>query len=164
MFEFLSQHPDRASRFARAMASTSQASLEALANYFDWAGLPDGATVVDVGGAQGHASIDLARRFPGINFIVQDIAEVIHKAQDKVPGDVSERVRLFAHDMFTAQTKDGADVYLLRYVLHDWPDKYCIRILENIIPVLKKGSKMVVHDHVLPDHGTLSLLQEMQIR
>ncbi|KAF1980465.1 putative O-methyltransferase [Bimuria novae-zelandiae CBS 107.79] len=164
MFEYLGQHPDRARRFAGAMSSTSQASLDALATYFDWAGLPPGATVVDVGGAQGHVSVHLARRFPNLNFIVRDLPEVIEGAQDKIPEDIQGSVRLEGHDMFTPQPKEYADVYLLRYVLHDWPDKYCIRVLENIVPVLKEGAKVVLQEHVLPEHGTLGLLQEMQVR
>jgi trans-aconitate methyltransferase len=164
MFSFLAQNPDRARRFAGAMSSTSQASLDALAEHFNWSSLPSGATVVDVGGSQGHVSLHLARRFPSLNFVVQDIAEVINGAQDKIPVELADRVTLVAHDMFTAQPPRGADVYLLRYVLHDWPDKYCIRVIENIIPELKKGAKIVLQEHVLAEHGTLSLLQEMQVR
>jgi trans-aconitate methyltransferase len=164
MFSFLAQNPDRARRFAGAMSSTSQASLDALAEHFNWSSLPSGTTVVDVGGSQGHVSLHLARRFPSLNFVVQDIAEVINGAQDKIPVELADRVTLVAHDMFTAQPPRGADVYLLRYVLHDWPDKYCIRVIENIIPELKKGAKIVLQEHVLAEHGTLSLLQEMQVR
>ena len=164
MFQFLAQHPERAKRFAGAMSSTSQASLEALSNYFDWANLPTGSSVVDVGGAQGHVSINLATRFPHLRFIVQDLAQVINSASTKVPETFKDRVILEAHDMFTEQTNKGADVYLLRYVLHDWPDKYCIKVLLSLIPALKKGAKIVVQDHLLPEPGTLGLLQEMQIR
>lgn len=164
MFEFLGQHPERARRFAGAMSSTSQASLNALAEYFQWSALPSGATVVDVGGSQGHTSLHLARSFPALSFVVQDVAEVIEGAHGKVPEDLADRVILVVHDMFKGQPSIGADVYLLRYVLHDWSDKYCIRIIENIIPALKKGARIVLQEHVLAEHGTLGLLQEMQVR
>lgn len=164
MFSFLGLHPDRARRFAGAMSSTSKASLDALAEHFDWASLHTSPTVVDVGGAQGHASLHLARRFPTLKFVVQDIPEVISGAEGKVPEELADRVTLVAHDMFTVQPPHDADVYLLRYVLHDWPDKYCIRVIENIVPVLKKGARVVLQEHILAEHGALGLLQEMQVR
>jgi ubiquinone/menaquinone biosynthesis C-methylase UbiE len=164
MFEFLAQHPDRAKRFAGAMSSTSPASLEALASYFDWASLPHGSTVVDVGGAQGHVSFHLAKRFPHLRFVVQDMAEVVEGAEAKIPEDLKGRVSYTGHNMFTDQPVKDANVYLLRYVLHDWPDKYCVKILQHLIPALKKGAKVVIQDHLLPEPGTLSLLKEMQLR
>ncbi|KAF2107708.1 putative O-methyltransferase [Lophiotrema nucula] len=164
MFEFLAQHPDRAKRFARAMSSTSPASLDALASYFDWASLPDGSTVVDVGGAQGHVSFHLARKFPHISFVVQDLPEVVEGAEATMPEDLKERVKFFGHNMFNEQPVRDAEVYLLRYVLHDWPDKYCVNILQCLVPALKRGAKVVVQEHLLPEPGTLSLLQEMQLR
>jgi hypothetical protein len=164
MFEFLAQHPDRAKRFAGAMSSTSPASLNALASYFDWASLPEGSTVVDVGGAQGHVSFHLAERFPSLKFIVQDMPEVVEGADTKVPGDLQGRVSLMGHNMFTDQPIEGARVYLLRYVLHDWPDKYCIKILQRLIPAMRNGARVVIQEHLLPEPGTLSVLQEMQVR
>lgn len=164
MFEFLAQHPDRAKRFAGAMSSTSPASLDALASYFDWASLPDGSTVVDVGGALGHVSLHLARKFPHLSFVVEDMHEVVEGAEATVPEDLNGRVRFLGHNMFTEQPVKDAEVYLLRYVLHDWPDKYCVNILQRLIPALKKGAKIVIQDHLLPEPGTLPLLQEMQLR
>jgi hypothetical protein len=164
MFEFLAQNPDRAQRFAGAMSSTSTASLEALRTQFDWASLPPNSTVVDVGGAQGHVSVHLARAFPHLQFLVQDIEAVVQDAEHKIPEDVRGRVKLMAHNMFNDQTACGADVFLFRYVLHDWPDKYCVEILRKLLPALKDGVKVVVQDHIMPEPGSMSLLQDMQMR
>ncbi|KAF2176460.1 putative O-methyltransferase [Zopfia rhizophila CBS 207.26] len=162
-FDFLSQHPDRAQRFASAMSTTSKASLDALSTYYDWTSLPQGSTVVDIGGSQGHVSMHLAQQFPHLRFVVQDKPEVVYGAEGNIPEKIKDRIEFMAHDMFTNQTVAG-DVYLLRYVLHDWPDKYCIDILRKLIPTMKKGAKVVIQDHLLPEPGTLPLLQEMQIR
>ncbi|KAF2464342.1 putative O-methyltransferase [Lindgomyces ingoldianus] len=163
-FDFLSHHPERAHRFAGAMSSTSQASLDALSNYFGWAGLEAGTTVVDLGGGQGHVSVHLARTFTHLHFVVQDMAAVVDGMGEKIPEDVQDRVKITAHDMFTKQPIKGAGVYLLRYILHDWPDKYCVEVLRHLTAAMKKGAKVVVQDHLLPEPGTLPLLQEMQIR
>ncbi|KAF2710788.1 putative O-methyltransferase [Pleomassaria siparia CBS 279.74] len=164
MFEFLAQHPDRARRFAGAMSSTTPASLEALVNYFDWSSLPDGSTVVDVGGARGHVSIHLAKRFPHLRFVVEDMPEVVEAADREIPEDLKGRVSFVGHNMFIEQPVKDAHVYLFRYVLHDWPDKYCVKILQQLIPAMKEGAMVVTQDHLLPEPGTLPLLREMQLR
>lgn len=164
MFEYLARYPDRSRRFAAAMSSNPFTSLDALAMYFDWVNLPSNGTVVDIGGSQGHVSIYLAQRFSTLNFVVRDLPEVVKGAQEKVPEELATRVRFVGHDMFNMQPEKHADVYLLRHILHDWPDKYCIRILRNIIPVLKKGARIVLQEHLLAEHGTLGVLQEMQVR
>ncbi|KAK2762689.1 hypothetical protein FQN54_000863 [Arachnomyces sp. PD_36] len=163
-FDFLAEHPSRAQSFAGAMSGTSPASLNALSTYFDWSKLPPNSIVVDIGGSQGHVSVHLARQFPHLKFIVQDMGQVVEGAEAKIPDDVKERVEVKIHDMFTEQPVKGADVYLLRYVLHDWPDKYCVKVLQQLVPAMKKGAKVLVQDHLLPEPGSLSLLREMQIR
>lgn len=170
LFEFFSHHPERAQRFASAMSSTSEASLQALASYFDWGSLPKGSTVVDIGGSQGHVSRYLADKYQNLRFIVQDLEEVIEGAAEKLKTqsnsqeDSKPRISFLTHDMFTPQPVKHADVYLFRYVLHDWSDKYCVNVLRQLIPALKVGAKVVIQDHLLPEPGSLGLLQEMQLR
>jgi hypothetical protein len=53
------------------------------------------------------------------------------------------------------QPVEGADIYLLRWILHDWSDKYCIKILQNLIPALRKGTKIVINDICIPEPGQL---------
>ena len=133
-----------------------------LATAFDWASLGKGK-VIDLGGAQGHISVTLARLFPQLTFVVQDRASVVTGAEISVAEDVRERVTLQAHDFFDEQTVE-ADVYLIRHVLHDWPDKYCLRILRQLIPKLKDGAKVVINDSLVAEPGTMSLKAEREVR
>jgi tRNA G46 methylase TrmB len=43
---------------------------------FDWASLPDDGLVVDVGGGVGSATLEIAKAFPKLRYIVQDIPGV----------------------------------------------------------------------------------------
>ncbi|KAH6679301.1 putative O-methyltransferase [Halenospora varia] len=165
-YEFLSQHPERAKRFGGAMSSAGTAGLQALADKFAWSSLPAGAQVLDLGGSQGHVSAFLAESFPDLKFTVQDLPEVIAdtKSTYKIPTEVKDRVRLMGHDFFEPQPLKDIDVVLIRYCFHNWSDEYCARILKNLIPGLKAGSKIVIQDHLMPEPNTLPLLKERGIR
>jgi hypothetical protein len=49
---------------------------------FDWKSLPAGALVVDVGGGIGSSTMRLAKAYPNIKFIVQDLAKVLNDGID----------------------------------------------------------------------------------
>lgn len=58
---------------------------------FPWATLGEG-TVVDLGGSHGSVMINLAKGFPKLKCIVQDLAEVVAEGESKLPVDVAGRV------------------------------------------------------------------------
>ena len=128
-------------------------------NGHDWASLGEG-TVIDVGGSHGSLSIAIAQKFPLLRCIVQDRPEVIQVGQEKLPLDVRGRVDFMAHDFFKEQPIKNAGLYILRWVLHDWSDKYAARILRRLVPALKTGAKVLILEQVLPGPGQLSKYQE----
>ena len=130
---------------------------------FDWDVVKDG-TVVDVGGSHGVVSIELARRFSSLHFIVQDREEVVAESSQMVPEDVADRVTFMAHDFFTEQPVKNADVFFFRWILHNWSDKYCVRILRALIPALKPGARVLIQDILLPEPGTMHYYHERKMR
>ena len=103
--------------------------------------------------------------FPDLQFIVQDFEAVaLASGASDVPSGLKDRVEFMSHDFMTEQPVKNADVYLFRWILHNWSDLYFIRILRNLIPALKKGAVILVNDFVLPEPGTLGLWQEERIR
>lgn len=125
----------------------------------DWASYGE-AVVVDVGGGKGPAAIALAQAFPKLNIIVQDLGHVCAQGREQLPEDVKGRVSFEEHDFFTPQPMRDIDVFYIRAVFHNWPDKYCIEILRNLIPGLKKGSRVVIQDPMFPESGKLSPFAE----
>ena len=60
------------------------------------------------------------------------------------------------HNFFDEQPVKGADIYFFRYIFHDWPESYGVKILRALIPALKIGSKVVIHEFAIPERGTVS--------
>ncbi|MCJ1318335.1 hypothetical protein MMC15_003663 [Xylographa vitiligo] len=151
MFEFFEENPQRMNRFKDAMSFLQ--TFPGLQNSyvlksFDWASLGNGL-VVDVGGSHGLVSMDIAREFPSLRFIVQDLPKVIEDAKKECPAELTERVIFMAYDMFTAQPVKDADVYYFRWILHDWSDKYSIKILKSLIPTLKPGARLMFSERYI---------------
>ena len=136
---------------------------EPLINNYPWNELGT-ATMVDVGGSHGETSIAIAQHFPLLSCIVQDRPEVIAEKEATVPVELESRVTFIAHDFFTPQPVRNADVYLLRWILHDWPDKYAIQILKALVPALKPGAKVLVNEFLVPEPGMVSQYVERGIR
>ena len=81
---------------------------------------------MNVGGGYGQVSQFLARNTSHLHFIVQDLPGTVETARAQLPQDVQGRVEFVAHDFFTEQTLRGVNVFLLRWIHHNWSDKYCI--------------------------------------
>lgn len=166
IFKALAHLPDRAQVFAGAMkwhAMLPGYSAQYLATAFPW-GSGEELTVVDVGGGLGHVSQALLKHNPHAKCIVEDAAEVVEQGQKDLPATFKDRLQFQAHDFFQEQPITGADIYLLRLVLHDWSDKYAKKIINALIPTLKEGAKVVVNDRVVPGRGEAPYLVEREAR
>jgi hypothetical protein len=165
MFEELSlRHPERAATVAFAMEMLgSLIPPSVMLNAYNWSTITN-ATIVDVGGAKGLACQTLAREFPHMKFIVQDLESTANAGREQLPSEFADRITFMTHDFFTPQPVKGAEVYFFRAVFHDWSDKYCMKILQNLVPALKKGARIIIVDPFTPDPLTMPLWSERQAR
>ncbi|KAL8941132.1 MAG: hypothetical protein Q9216_002431 [Gyalolechia sp. 2 TL-2023] len=107
--------------------------------------------VVDVGGGLGHGLLELKEKFPTIEgrLVLQDLPKTVQQA-----GNGAGIFEPMAHDFFTPQPLRGCKAYLIRQVLHDWPDKECQTILSNLAAAIRPGySKILINEIIVPDMG-----------
>lgn len=165
MFDFQSsQEPWRAERFRKTMAffgGSGASSLEHLIHGFEWTSLTPGATVVDIGGSGGHCMRAVAAVNTGIHCIVQDIEAGLGDYQSTETFD--GRIKFVMHDFFSPQTYP-ADVYLLRWILHDYSDQEAVIILKCLLPALMLGTRVLVMDSILPSPGEVTKAEEKDAR
>lgn len=66
------------------------------------------------------------------------------------PAALAEkRVEFCPHDFFEENPVKGADVYWLRYIMHDWSDEFCVRILRGIGRSMGARSRILICDQVM---------------
>lgn len=154
-FYRLPENRERAERFSKAMIGWSAASSNlTYLQAFPWGSLPNGSTLVDYGGGNGHVSLNISKAFPQLKVVVQDLSPVIAQAEElwgkDHPEAVSEKtVRFVPFDFRNDSPVPNAAVYYVRHVLHNWPDDICATMLSNIKAVMAPDSKLLIHDYVL---------------
>lgn len=174
-FDHVRQNSDMTSVFSRYMRNITTSkpwSLEHAVDGFNWASLPDDAKVVDIGGSHGQLAVQVALKFPRLNFIVQDLPETVEKAKKAFEEDhsiddtIKARIEFMPHDFFQPQPVSDAHVYFLRMIIHDWADGEARKILQQLRVVLEQNpsARIVLMDTVLPPPGSTSILQEQQLR
>ena len=162
-FHEIAKHPARDKRYADAMAwFASGPGFEptGLVEAIPWG---EYDTVIDIGGNTGLISQAISQKHPSVKFIVQDRPEPVAEGRARLPQELQDTVTFMEHDFFQDQPI-CADAYLLRWVLHDWSDKYAIKILRALIPALKKGARIILNEFVLPPPGVASSYQSKVLR
>jgi O-methyltransferase domain len=117
--------------------------------------------IKQVGGGKGRLSVALAEKYPDLTFVVQDQPQMGEHIE--YPPNLQNRVSFEAHDFFTPQPI-VADVYLIGAVLHDWLDNRAIEIIQNLIPAMKDGARIILAENVKMPSGSQPYFFEAIIR
>jgi hypothetical protein len=144
-FDWLADHPVEAALFQRAMISLSQGSNQAIAEAFDFGSF---SRVVDVGGGHGQLLSAILARHLGISGVLFDLPSGIEAAAIGAGGDLP-RTELVAGSFFDA-VPAGADVYVLKKVIHDWNDEQAAVILRNCRNAMAPHGRVLVAETIIP--------------
>ncbi|KAK8479145.1 hypothetical protein V6N11_055347 [Hibiscus sabdariffa] len=93
-------------------------------------------SLVDVGGGTGTLGKAIADAFPHLECTVFDLPHVVAGLQD------SGNLKYVGGDMF--EDVPVADAVLLKWILHDWNDDECLKILKRCKEAISKQGKGVM--------------------
>jgi hypothetical protein len=140
-FGRLADDPVRADAFNQAMTANTWWVAEAFARSRMLEGC---AHVIDVGGGHGALALALLREHRAMRATVYDLAHAAAGADAALAtAGVSERAQFVAGDFF-ASVPEGGDAYVLKSVLHDWPDEACARILASCRRAMSGTARLFV--------------------
>lgn len=147
LFDHLAAHPDAARTFDAAMAERGAAENEAVLAAWEF---PQSGRVVDVGGGQGSLLAAVLRSHKGLNGILFDIAHVVERARPMFGAQgLTRRWQGVAGDFFTDPLPAGADLYLLKKVIHDWDDTQAVAILQACARAMSPASRLLLIEPVI---------------
>ena len=153
IFAYLREHPEDDRQFSASMASISGTENDAVARAYPFG---KHTKLVDVGGAHGHLLAAILRRHKKLHGLLYDQPQVVASAASSgfvsAPG-VRERCEIAGGSFFDG-VPAGADAYLMKYIIHDWDDAKCARILGHCRDAMAPGGRVLVADRVIrPGNG-----------
>jgi len=127
--------------------------------------------LVDLGGATGSFAIAALQKNPGLTAIVMDLPPVEpHAKRAFIDNGCQQRAGFHAGDMFQDALPAG-DIYVIGYVLSDWPEERCLGLIRRVWDALPLGGLIVILEKFFNNDKTgpfltgmlnLTMLLEMQ--
>lgn len=143
--------PAVAGRFNSFMSGRAEIFTPQLLNHFDFS---DARHIVDVGGGVGALLAGILKAHPQARGTLFDLPAGLANAPAYLRArGVDGRCTLVAGSFFDS-VPAGADVYILRDILHDWPDERAAEILRVCRSAMAPPAKLLVIDAVLPARAT----------
>lgn len=111
-------------------------------------------SVVDVGGGTGALLAEILRARPEVRGTLVDLPATVARSADHFrAAGVADRARARGQSFFDP-LPSGADLYLLKSVLGDWPDREAAAILARCAEAARPDGRVVILNGVSPDSDT----------
>ena len=143
-----SQDPEANSSIFRAVMGTAPAEDYApIAEAWDFS---RAKAVADLGGGGGSLILAVLGLNPHLRGMLADLEPSIDAARSRfAEEDPTSRCELIAVDL-TQSVPAGADVYMLKHVLHGRQDEAAITILKNCRAVIPANGSLLIIEFILP--------------
>ena len=153
IFDFLKQHAAEGQIFHDAMTELSMIDGPAVAEAYNFEGIH---TIVDVAGGHGFLLATILERNPHLQGTLYEAPHVVEGAANGPLKPVMERCTLASGDMFSS-VPAGADAYIMKHIIHDWPDDRCIQLLKACRKGVNPHGRLLVVDSVIQPGNDFSL-------
>ena len=142
------ENPRLGDRFTAGMALATSVMIPAIVGHCDLGGFRH---AVDVGGGDGSLLAALLASYPELRGTLHERPPMLRAARDTLAAaGVADRCALVEGDFFTA-VPEGADLYLVKNVLHDWDDEDCVRLLRHCADAARPtGGTVLVPTLLMP--------------
>ena len=146
-FEYLDQHPEFGKPFDEWMTIMTALDARAITESFDFHPFK---TVCDIGGGRGYLLKTILDANPLLRGILFDNESVV---KNHVLDGSLRRAEVQTGSFF--ERVPGADVMILKNVLHDWSDEKCQRILDRCRQAMQPSSRLLIIDRVIESPADL---------
>jgi hypothetical protein len=162
IYDYLSQHPDESALFDHSMTNLSEISIEPILSAIDFSKY---AVIADIGGGEGLLLSSILYKNKNSRGILFDLPEGLnHPAIIFEKFGVTDRVQVIPGSFFDT-APSGADVYILKNIIHNWSFEESVKILNNIRNVMPPHGRILILEAILDDqnHASLGKLIDLQM-
>jgi hypothetical protein len=148
IYDYLSQHPEESTLFDRSMTNLSEISIEPILSAIDFGNYP---VIADIGGGEGLLLASILFKNKNSRGILFDLPEGLnHSERIFERFGVARRVQIIEGNFFNTAPA-GADIYLLKNIIHNWSTEECLLILRNIRNVMSPDGKILILEMILDE-------------
>jgi hypothetical protein len=159
-FDYYAEHPNAARFAVEGMSSRSAAENVAIVGAYDFSGI---STIVDVAGGQGTLLSSILAANSNLRGTLFDMRHVVDAAGPLIMrAGFQERCHLAAGNFFDC-VPAGADIYILKKVIHDWEDSDARTILGNCRRAMPKSSRLLLIELIIPAPGVPSFAKMLDL-
>ena len=160
-FEHLANDPEAAAVFNGALVEVTRLVTDAVLECCDFTGV---RRVVDIGGGHGELLAAILTACPTVSGVLFDLPHAVESARRRfAEAGLLARCELFAGDFFE-YVPAGADVYVVKSVIHDWDDEKCLVLLGNCRKAMGRGGRLLMVEQVLPDRMEQAAMHQSLVR
>jgi hypothetical protein len=142
-----SQDPEAGSIFRAVMGTAPAEDYAPIAKAWDFS---SAKVVADLGGGGGSLILAVLGLNPHVRGMLVDLEPSVDAARARfATEDPSTRCELIAADLLQS-VPAGADVYMLKHVLHGRRDAEAITILKNCRAVIPQNGRLLIVEFILP--------------
>lgn len=148
--------------FDRGMTGNSRGIGEAVVSAYDFSSFK---RVVDVGGGQGAVLAAVLAAYQTMHGVLFDRPEVVARAHPVLEAaGAAGRCDIVGVNFFEGIPEDG-DVYLLKYILHDWDDDASLAILNACRRVIRPEGKLLILERIVaaPNDGLETKISDLNM-
>lgn len=144
-FEWFRKHPAEARMFDAFQAELTRRSSAPIAEQYDFT---SARRTVDVGGGNGQLLSMILAKNTTASCVLFDLPDVAEGARAVADPAMKQRCEFVGGDFFRA-VPTGGDLYLLKFILHDWDDEKSVKILDQIRRAMGADAKLLVIESVV---------------
>ncbi|TPV96833.1 MAG: methyltransferase domain-containing protein [Myxococcales bacterium FL481] len=161
LFGYLASHPSESRVYDHAVDAFTRHEASALLQAYDFSAV---RRVVDVGGGRGTLLVELLRHWPRLQGELVDLANVVEGARARLVDEFGPRCRVVAAD-FRHAVPAGADLYVIKRVLHNWDDAGALEILRTCAQAMPAQGRLLIAEGVLlpPTHRDVVRLLDLEM-
>ena len=150
-WEHMARNPNESAVFNAAMTNNTELEASAIASRYDFSQF---GVVADVGGGDGSLLATILTTNPSLQGILFDLPHVVAAASGTLErAGVTDRCKTVGGSFFDA-VPAGADVYVMKRVIHDWDDEQAIAILRSCRSVMVNGAKLLLIEQIIRPGNT----------
>lgn len=147
-FDWYGKNPVHGEQFGRAMENISRFAAAAVLEAYDFS---DAKTIMDVGGGNGSLALAILSKHPDLKGKVVDLPYMESAAHAGIgAAGAAGRCAFESCDFFQSVPR-GADLHVLKFILHDWTDEECVRILNKCREALAREGRLVIVEMLVPE-------------